>query len=146
MNLKRFVAGSLLVFIFIFFFEFFLHGFLLEDTYKGIPQLMRSEEEMLKRFQWIVAGEFLMSVIFCFIFAKGYENRGIGEGVRFGILVGVGFGVSEVLIQYAVHPFPNNLIVSWLIGYPIEMILAGCIIAAVYKGPAAAEAANASEP
>ncbi len=40
-----------------------------------------------------------------------------------------GFGASASVMQYAVHPFPGRLILAWVIGYPVEMILAGVIIA-----------------
>ena len=106
---------------------------LLSPLYMQIEQLMRPEPEFFGYFHWIVIGELILAFFFCLIFTKGYEGKGIGEGVRFGLLVGIGFGASSALITYAVHPFPGKLILAWVIGYPVEMILAGVIIAAIYK-------------
>ncbi len=133
MNTSRYVIGSLVVFVYIFIFEFLFHGMLLTPLYMQAEQLMRPEPEFFGYFHWIVIGELILAFFFCLIFTKGYEGKGIGEGVRFGLLVGIGFGVSSALITYAVHPFPGKLVLAWVIGYPVEMILAGVIIAAIYK-------------
>ena len=95
MNTSRYVIGSLAVFVYIFLFEFLYHGMFLTSQYMLVEQLMRPEPEFFGLFHWIIIGELLMAFFFCLIFIKGYEGKGIGEGVRFGLLIGIGFGVSS---------------------------------------------------
>jgi hypothetical protein len=80
---------------------------------------------------------FVASLLFSYIFVKGYENKGLMEGVRYGLVIALAFGVSSSLIQYVVMQWPGSVIVTWIAGYLIEMAIAGVILAALYK-PASA--------
>ena len=134
MNIKRFIPACIVVFIFIFFFEWLFHGVILAGIYAWTPALWRTEQEMFGLFQWLVIGQILFSVMISFIFVKGYENRGIGEGVRYGIIMGLLF-TAPSLIMYAVAPYPKRLVASWIVGGFVEMIIAGIILAAIYRLP-----------
>ena len=74
-----------------------------------------------------------MAFGFCYVFTKGYENKGVGEGFRYGLYVAVAFMISTILINYSAFPWPAKWIIAWIIGYVIIMILAGIIFAAIYK-------------
>jgi hypothetical protein len=134
MNVKRFIPACVVVFVFIFFFEWLFHGVILAGIYAWTPQLWRTEEAMLGLFQWLVIGQILFSIMISFIFVKGYEDRGIGEGVRYGIIMGLLF-MAPNLIMYAVVPYPKRLIAYWIVGGFVEMIIAGIILAAIYRPP-----------
>ncbi len=45
MNKQRYVISALVTFVFVFLYEFLVHGFLLGDLYKQTAQLWRSEKE-----------------------------------------------------------------------------------------------------
>jgi hypothetical protein len=133
MNTKRYVIGSLVVFLFIFVFEFIFHGMVLHDIYAQLPNLLRPQTEANGLLHWMVFAYLLRACLFSYIFIKGYENKGIMEGVRYGLVIALAFGVSSSLIQYVVQPWPGNLILAWIVGYLVEMIIAGVILAAIYK-------------
>lgn len=137
MNTKRWLIGSLVVFVFFFFYEFLLHGVLMEAEYLKIAAIARPEADMLSHFYFIPIGELIMAFFFCLIFTKGYENKGIMEGVRYGLLVSIGFGMSSFLIQYAVYPYPFSMIIWWTVGSVVEMVLAGILISLIYKSKTA---------
>ena len=82
MNISRYLIGSLVVFVYIFIFEFLFHGILLSSLYMRVEQLMRPETEIFGYLHWIVIGELIMAFFFCLVFIKGYEGKGIGEGVQ----------------------------------------------------------------
>jgi len=68
-----------------------------------------------------------------FIFIKGYEDRGILEGVRFGImmfLITTGMGAAY---QYIVYPLPFSLVIQWFIYGFFEFILAGIAASLIYQ-------------
>ena len=131
MNIKRFILASLAVFVFIFIYEWLFHGLLLKDMYTATASLWRPQGQCI--FPAMLAGQILFPLIFTFIFTKGYENKGLAEGARYGLLIGLLF-VPNHLIFYAVQPLPLNLVAAWIIGGLAEMILAGMILAAVYRG------------
>ncbi|MEW5796994.1 MAG: hypothetical protein AB1772_11620 [Candidatus Zixiibacteriota bacterium] len=140
MNTGKYVVGSLAVFVYIFLAEFVFHGLIMENLYSPHLHLLRPEAEMYAYMIWMILGYLVMAFGFCFIFIKGYENKGIAEGFRYGLYIAVAFAWPTSLVEYAVYPFPGSWIVGWIIGYPIMMIIAGMIFAAIYKPKAAAAA------
>ena len=128
---QRLLICTLAVFVFMFFYEFGFHGFLLQADYEQLPNIMRTEADAQGLFQFLVLGLLLMSYILCLVFERGYENRGLAEGVRFGLLIGLLMS-GPSLIFYAVMQFPGDLVVKWFAGGLLEMILAGMVLATVY--------------
>ena len=76
MNTKRFVLANIAVFVFIFIYEWLFHDVCLGDIDRNTASLWRPEAEMQAHFIWLVLGQLVISVMFCFIFLKGYENKG----------------------------------------------------------------------
>ena len=133
MNVPRYILGSVIVFVYIFLAEYLFHSLIMKDWYEQAAHLLRSTAEGSGYANWMIIGFLILSFGFCFIFVKGYENKGIGEGFRFGLYVGLTFSVSASMINYAVFPLPFSWLVGWLVGYPIIMIIAGILIAAIYR-------------
>ena len=133
MNVKRFVPAVIAVFVFIFFYEWVLHHKILGPTYQETMSLWRNPEEMKSFFWYIPAAQGFLALIFCYIFTRGYQNRGIAEGLRYGLMIGLLFIPGNV-IMYAVQPLPLNLVIAWIVGGIIEGIVAGAIVAAIYRG------------
>lgn len=135
MNTKRWISASIAVFIAGFILEFLAHQVLLKGQYEPYKTLFRPEEQMTSVFIWVLLGAILVSFLFCFIFAKGYEARGLGEGVRYGIYVSLFVVIPQSLFQYAIYPFPGKLAFFWIIIGTIEMIIYGIIASLIYKKP-----------
>lgn len=132
MNTKRFLISCIVVFAFIFGFEWLFHGKLIHGFYEATPSMWRLESEMQNYCWWLTGGLFLLSVFFCYIFTKGYENKGIGEGVRYGLIMGL-FLAGPAFITYAVQPLPLQLIMAWVGGGLFELAVSGILVAAIYK-------------
>jgi hypothetical protein len=133
MNAGRYVLGSVVVALYFYLYEWLLHGIIMSKSYSEQMSLFRPDAESGIFLFWMLLGLVILAFGFCFIFLKGYENKGIGEGFRYGLYVGLAFAVTNVLIEYSVFPFPGGWVISWIIGYLIMMILAGIIFAAIYK-------------
>lgn len=132
MNSQRLMYATLSVFVFIFFYEWFFHGTILKGMYEETAFLWRTESDMRAHFFWLVLGQFLIAVMFCYIFLKGYENKGLLEGMRYGLLMGVFLSIPS-FVMHAVQPFPLEMAFAWIIGGIIEFILAGMLLAWVYR-------------
>jgi hypothetical protein len=130
-NTKRFIAAGLAIFLIFTVCDFIIHTVILGDYYMSMTGIWRPDMMSL---MWIMyLGTFIFSFLLIYIFIKGYEGRGIPEGIRFGImmcLITTGIGA---VYQYVVYPLPLSLVIQWF-GYGlVEFILAGIAAAAIYK-------------
>ena len=131
MNVKRFIIASIVVYIVVQVLDFIIHGLILADTYKTLANVWRPDMMSLI---WIfyVAG-LVFAVLFVYIFIKGYEGKGILEGVRYGAIMGLFMNVIGMFGQYVMYPIPFLLSLQWFIYGMIEFIIAGMVVAAIYR-------------
>ena len=87
-------------------------------------------------FLWFMLGQFIFTLGFVALFTKAFKRGGIAEGAIFGLLLSILF-FGNLSIWHAVLPSTGGLIVNWIIGTTIELILAGVIVAFIYKNRSA---------
>jgi len=114
-------------------FNFVAHGVLMEPSYQALASLWRPKEVM-DSMMWIM---FLSSAVlvflFCFIFTKGYEGKGIMEGVRYGVLIALLAAVPQAVDAYVIYPIPFTLTIKWAAIGLAHYTLLGAVLAAIYK-------------
>jgi len=74
-----------------------------------------------------------MPPVFSYVFARGYEGKGIMEGLRYGIIFGVGYHFVHLFSQYFVYPIPDALLLKWMAFGFVEFVIAGIVVSLVYK-------------
>jgi hypothetical protein len=131
-NVKKGVLAILAVFAYIFLTDILIHGFALKGMYAATASAWRPEAEMQSNMLWMCIGQFIMAKYFVWIFAKGYEGKGLMEGARFGTLMGL-FVVGTYFVQYAVQPLTFELLAAWAILGTVQSIGAGVVAALVYR-------------
>lgn len=130
MNTKRFLAGGVAVFVIFQICDFIIHGVILGNLYMSMT-VWRPEMMSLMWIMYLIS--FIFSFFMMYVFVKGYEGRGVFEGVRFGIIIGLMTNGSGAFYQYVVYPLPLSLVLQWF-GYGlVEFILAGIAAAAIYR-------------
>jgi len=128
----RFLLAVLVVFGFVFLYEWALHGWLLADEYARSAALWRPPETIADHLAWLIAGYLIFVVFFGLIYLRFRRTGRMAEGALYGLLVGLLLcGVN--LIFYAVQPLPLSLVIYWCLGVLAEGLLAGLLMAAVYK-------------
>jgi len=138
MHTKKFWITMGAVFVVMEVLNFLIHGVMLADTYATEPlkSIFRSKEEM-DGMMWIML---LMDLVwvyfFCFFFAKGYENKGIVEGLRFGLYIGLFWSMVFAYSSYAIYPLTYGIVFQWFIYGVIVSLILGVVASLVYK-PAA---------
>jgi hypothetical protein len=71
---------------------------------------------------------------FAYAYAKGYEGgRGLQEGLRFGVLVGILLCCFGAIWDYMVWPVAPRLAVLWMVDFILEFALYGAIVGAIYR-------------
>jgi hypothetical protein len=131
MNTKKYVITSLAVFIVYGVVDYIIHTFILASAYTALEHLWRPEMNSLMWLYFLVG--LFAAFMFVYIFTKGYEGKGITEGLRFGVIIGLFVTIPSVFGQYFVYPLPFKLAAQWLIFGIIEFIIIGIIAAALYK-------------
>ncbi len=91
-------------------------------------------QEVLESTQWIrLFTELVWAFFFTFIFVKGYENKGIMEGIKFGIYIGLFYSFVWAYQTYWTYPFPYSLVFQWFIFGLIQCVILGVVAAIIYK-------------
>lgn len=132
MNTKRLALSAVVSFIFIFGFEWVWHGMLLMDDYEATSQLWRPMESHEQYFHFMVLSQLAQAFLLAFIFTRAYEGKGIGEGLRFGLYIGLLLAALD-FGSYCYLPVPFMLILSWMGGTLIKCVGVGAILALVYR-------------
>ena len=137
--MKKLIMAIVAIFIFIMATNYVVHDILLMPDYDAIPLSHRNLAGIQQRFWAMVVGQFFFSVMFAYIYTRGTEKKSwMEQGVRYGILVTFLAVVPSSLSQYVVYIVPYMLVIKWMIAGGIQMILAGLLVAAIYKDGAAA--------
>lgn len=131
MNVKRFIRASLAVFLAFEAIDFMVHVVILGKTYAALAHLWRPD--MMSKMWLMHAGSFILAFLFTYIFIRGYENKGLAEGVRYGIIIGLFMNIPYAFYEYAMYPLPLSLCLQWFVYGMIEFIICGMIVAAIYK-------------
>jgi hypothetical protein len=135
---RTFWIGFIVVYVVWQVIGFVVHGIMLGDTYRALWGVFRPETEMNGMMWMMFLSSALYLLLFCYIFTKGYEGKGIGEGLRFGLLMGLFLSIPSALDQYVVYPLPPDLPAIWLVSGIVSFMIAGAIFAAIYKPDSAA--------
>lgn len=131
MNVKRYFAASLAVFAAALALDFTIHGMILAPAYAATKAVWRPDMESMVWLFWLIS--LIVAFPFTYIFVKGYEGKGIMEGVRFGLIIGLYVTIPMAWGMYGMLPVPHSLAIQWFVWGMIEMIVLGIVAAAVYR-------------
>lgn len=112
---------------------FLVHGVALDATYQSLASVFRPKAEMDATMWLMFLSSALLVFAFCYIFTKGYEGKGVMEGVRYGALIGLLAGIPQALDQFWVYPVPANLAAIWAVTNFASFVVLGAVLAAIYR-------------
>lgn len=128
--MKKLLIGFVAVFVTFTALDFVIHNLILGTTYEQIRQVFRPD--MMEKMWIMYLVTAISSFFFVLIFSKGYEGKGIAEGLRYGFYVGMMMSVGMAYGSYAMYPLPYSLAMSWFIYSMVEYLVAGTVVALVY--------------
>ncbi|MBA7678966.1 hypothetical protein ES703_87246 [subsurface metagenome] len=135
MNRKRFILASIVVFVVYEITNWIVHSLILSGVYQRLQSLWRPD--MMDKMWIMYVTAFIFSFLFVYIFTKGYEGKGVAEGFRYGLYIGLLMNIVGMFNQYAVYPVPLNLTIQWFIYGMIQFIIIGIVTALIYRPKAA---------
>ena len=130
MNVKRFVIASIAVFFAFQIVDAIVHVGILGKTYESM-EIWRPD--MISKIWIMYLGSLILAFLFTYIFIKGYENKGLAEGVRYGLTIGLFANIPYAFYSYALYPLPFSLCLQWFIYGMIGFIIYGLIVFVFYK-------------
>jgi tryptophan-rich sensory protein len=131
MNVKRYIGASITVFVSFQVLDFIIHGIILAPTYEALKDVWR--QDMMSKMWIMYITSLVLSFLFAYVFTKGYEGKGIAEGIRYGIIIGLLMNVVGMFNQYVVYPIPFSLALKWFIFGTIEFVACGIVASLIYK-------------
>jgi len=133
MNVKRFALACVAVYLVYQVLSFVINMYVLGDTYAALSHVWRPEAEMMSKMWITFLTSAVWTVLFCYIFTRGYEGKGIMEGARYGLLMGLFYGVTVSYESYMVYPITLGLAHAWAIITVVMSVVAGTVVAAIYR-------------
>jgi hypothetical protein len=107
----------------------------MKGAYEATAAVWRPMAEM-HSMMWTMWVLYLISaVVLPHLYAKGYEaDKGaVGQGVRFGGLIGLLMASGMSLGTYFMVAIPASMAVSWFVAGMIQNVLVGIAIALIVK-------------
>ena len=138
MNWKRFWVASLVTFVVVQAMDFVIDEVFMKSANESLKSLWRPD--MMSRMWVMYLVGVLVALLFTFIFIKGREGKGISEGVRYGIIIWLFVNVPMGASMWVLLPIPYMIIFRGLLFGLLEMLVAGILVAVIYKPLAPAKA------
>ncbi len=138
MNWKRFWVASLVTFVVVQAMDFVINEVFMKSANESLKSLWR--QDMMSRMWVMYLIGVLVALLFTFIFIKGREGKGISEGVRYGIIIWLFVNVPMGASLWVLLPIPYMIIFRGLLFGLLEMLVAGILVAVIYKPLAPAKA------
>jgi hypothetical protein len=127
---KKLLVGFVAVFVLVFVLDYLVNNILMMSDYMNTMQLWRPVEEM--KMGVILVTQLVFAFFFTFIFAKGYEGKGVMEGLRYGFYISLMMNLTGAYMTYATMPVPYMLTLKWFLYGTAEYMIYGAVLAVIY--------------
>ena len=112
-----------------------VHGFLLMADYKALGSHMRSEDDQMAHFPFMILAHVFLGFAAAWVYRQGVKAdvSWLMQGLRFGIAIAALMTVPMFLIYYAVQPLPGMLVVKQIVFDTICWLVTGIVLAFINK-------------
>lgn len=128
--MKKVLIGFVVTFILLEVLDILIHGVILMSVYQATQNVWRPD--MMQKMWILHIVKIVVALLVAFIFSKGYEGKGIMEGLRYGLYIGVLMSIGMADGTYAMIAIPYSLALQWFIYGVIEYTIVGVALALVF--------------
>jgi hypothetical protein len=127
---KKLLIGFVVVYVLFAALDWVVNNVLLMPLYASVSHLFRPNEEMKL---WVIFVSYIfLAFFFTLIFSKGYEGKGVMEGVRYGFYVALMMVLPYSYMSFAVMPIPYSLAFQGFLYGTVEMVICGIALALIF--------------
>ena len=132
---KQGLLLGLVVAVLYFGMDMFFHHYCMGKLYSENTQLFRPMGDMMSLMKWSYLGYLVFGSLFVCIYAQGYKEgkSKLGQGFRYGLLLGLFYWGTHLLISYPFAPWPNRIYLGWFAIGLTEFVVLGLILGLLYK-------------
>ena len=132
MNIKRLAIAIIVIYFVSYGIATVFSTVLFPEQFGEFNVIMRPDAQSGPYMAGMLLGYLVMTCLFCYIFTKNYENKGLAEGFRYGLLMGV--LIASVGFSYVISlPMSISTVLLDTLLWLIIWIVAGLLLAAIYK-------------
>ena len=129
---KKFWMTFVAVFVTAFILDIVVYYLILGTAFNSLT-VWRTDKDHL---MWVYHVITLVgSFFFTYIFTKGYEGKGIAEGIRYGLYIGIWLSIGMAYGTYAMVAIPYGLTLEWFLLGVASYVVMGIVASLVYKKP-----------
>jgi hypothetical protein len=128
---KKVIIGTIAVFVAWMVLDALIHQVILGAAYKATAELWRPMEEMKNVLMVIVV--LISAVVFVYIYAEFVAKKSMNTAIKYGIIFGIGVGISMGYGTYAVMDIPYFMALTWFLGTVVETTLGGMLLGIIVK-------------
>ena len=129
--MKKYLLGSLVVFIAWSILDFVIHGKLLSPTYMATASLWRPMDQMNMGLMTLVRA--LVALAFSAIYVYQIKGSSVSAGAKYGLLFGLAMGIHSGLGSYGYMPIPMSLACGWLLANVASGVVGGALLGWIAK-------------
>ena len=129
--MKKVILAVIAVFVAWSVLDFVIHGLILRSAYISTASLWRPMNEMKTSVLHLAV--FISAITFVLIYSSFFSRKSISTGLKYGLLFGVGTGVSMGYGSYSVMPIPYHMALTWFLGSVVEASVGGMIAGWIIK-------------
>jgi hypothetical protein len=132
MNTSKYLVASIGAAIWLFIYSFVANVIVLGNYWQTSTSagLMRADEDQI---MWAISASMLVQALALgYIFTRNYEHKGVGEGVRFGLLIAA-FVAGLYLLFYGIQPWALTSTFIAMISDGIGYVGVGVVLSLLYK-------------
>lgn len=131
MNMKRFFIAGISAFVFIFFYEFLVHGYLMMGLYEQTAEVWRPEEEA-NMFVMILS-QFLLGMAIAFFYPiVGLDTDACKKGFPFAFGLGLVVAIPQIA-TFCYLPIPFTISLCWTLIEFVKSVISVLIVSRVYN-------------
>jgi hypothetical protein len=126
--MKGMVLGGLAAFIFVFMFEFMVHGFLMKGMYDATSTVWRPQAE--SNMLIMLLSQFLFSMALAFFYPIVGNDRGCKKAAPFGFGLGLVMAMPQIG-TFSYLPIPISISLCWALAAFVKAFGSTYIVAKV---------------
>ena len=130
MDMKRFLFAAIGAFVFVFLYEFLVHGYLLMSLYEQTASVWRPQEE--SNMAVMIISQCLFGMAVAFFYPIVGPDTECKKGIPFGIGLGLVMAMPQIA-TYSYLPIPLKLSLLWMIIEFIKGFGSAFIVSKIYN-------------